>query len=199
MPVGDSITHGFQTGGPIAPGWRGALFAARPSWLSVGSQDDTLTISPTASRYHCGIDGQTTQQVIAAMPANWAATARKPDIVFLMLGIAQGVVSPISDVDYAANMATILNFMISQNPRLKIFLSGITNFPTTLGQPDLVALVHSYQAKLPALVAARAANVILVPETFMADDKYSDTDHPNDAGYAIMATTRINAATAAGL
>ncbi len=197
MDVGDSITHGYQTAGPVAPGWRGPLGAARPSWLSVGSQDDTLSISPTGSRYHCGIDGQLTTQVISAMTTDWAIP-RKPDIVFLMLGVAQAVLVPISNAAYAANMATIMDFYIAQNPRVVIFLSGLTNFPSTQ-DPALVAIVAGYASMLPALQAARSANVILVSETVMADDKFSDTTHPNTAGYAIMATTRINAAAAAGL
>ncbi len=207
--IGDSITDGF--GSTLGDGYRRGLSVLRPGWLSAGPVDDWAHLSPInhpeAIRYHDGVDGQTTQNVIAG----WTPGGAFPvipnlttlwglygsPVCFLMLGVAQALLSPISQVAFCANMQAIVDTIRGLTPNVRIFVGGPTNLPTGAAAGDK-ALVNQYRLFLPSAMGNRP-QVHYVPMPVLPDADFSDLSHPNDAGYAVITSTFNAAVTAAGL
>ena len=197
MPLGDSITFGF--GSTTGGGYRVDLFskavAAGKSITFVGSQSSgPATVSgkafPPRNEGHSGytIDDSASTKGISPL-VDQAIATYKPNIVLLMIGT--------NDMHYAldtANAPTRLGRLIDRittdAPGALVVVATI--IPANGAQN---ALGQTYNAAIPAIVQQRAQqgkHVVMV-DMFSAIKIWSfamftDSEHPNDAGYSTMAT-----------
>ena len=212
MPVGDSITYG--DGGTNA-GYRGFLYndltAAGNTFQFVGTTNGnpgSLPASPVNQTSHDGWPGWTTGDVLGTFQdisnngasgniSTWlsqlAAAGQSPTIITMMIGTNDFSRGGWSVAQGTANTAAIVNIAFSQDPGVKFLLATCTP-----RYDSSTAWVNSYNAGLANLVAqdqAAGDNIGLVDlnTNFPADGLSSDNLHPNDIGYAWMATQWTNA------
>ncbi len=187
LPFGDSITDGYNVPG----GYRIPLFstahAAGKHLTFVGSLvNGPTTVDGVAfPRNHEGHSGWTISQITDLVPS--PALNTMPHIVLLMIGTndmygsSSGVPAAVQRLD------ALLGKLVSAAPNALIVVAQIT----PLGDSGREALVRSYNAGLPAIVNARAAqgqHVVLVDQhTSFPTSDLADGTHPNSAGYARMA------------
>ena len=205
MPLGDSITDG-TAGSSIGGGYRVSLFdrahTAGKSITFVGSQSDGpatvdgLSFPPHHEGHSGYVIGGGSGPLsflpgIAPLVVN-ALTTYPPDIVTLMIGT-----NDMNDGDDVANapmrLADLIDSITTTSPHLLLVVAQITPSQTD----SLNTAIQTYNAAIPALVQARAAagkHVTMVDmyDAFTAGANYktadlSDSVHPNDAGYALMA------------
>lgn len=200
MPLGDSITYGYQS--PTLGGYRAPMFdtavKAGKSITFVGSQvsgPSTVAGMPFPQGNE-GYPGYTIadgggRMGIQALVQTEIATYQ-PHIVTLMIGT--------NDVDIQLDLAnapkrlgTLLDTILAADPDLLLVVAQIT--PT---QDDTENMrVRAYNAAIPALVTSRAKagkHIVLVDMygAITADASYK-TDylanalHPNDDGFAVIA------------
>lgn len=185
MPLGDSITRGFNPGASVPDalsiGYRASVYnTLRAAGLTidfVGSQsagDATLT-----DHDHEGHDGFTITSIRNGAPGWLAAT--NPQIVLLIAGtndIASG-----AQVAAPTQMGLLLDTIAATNPRIITFVGTIPGFDSS---GTLTGYAATYNAALPAVVAQRQAlgqHVTLVQMGTIA----TSGDHPTTAGYQTIA------------
>jgi uncharacterized repeat protein (TIGR02543 family) len=189
LPFGDSITDGYVT---VAGAYRIPLFstahAAGKHLTFVGSLvNGPTTVDGVAfPRNHEGHSGWTISQITALVPS--PALNTPPHVVLLMIGTndmygsSTGVPAAIQRLD------ALLGKLVSSAPNALIVVAQIT----PLGDAGREALVRSYNAGLPAIVNARAAqgqHVVLVDmHTNFPTSELADGTHPTSAGYTRMAS-----------
>jgi lysophospholipase L1-like esterase len=205
MPLGDSITDG-TAGSSIGGGYRVSLFhralTDHKTITFVGSgSDGPATVDgvafPPHHEGHSGFviggpsDPLSPLIGIAPLVVN-ALDTYHPNIVALMIGT-----NDMNLGDDVANapmrLGALIDSITTTDPRLLLVVAQI--IPS---QSDtLNTSIRAYNAAIPALVQARAMagkHVVTVDmyDAFTAIANYqaadlSDTLHPNDAGYAVMA------------
>jgi lysophospholipase L1-like esterase len=210
MPVGDSITWGYQstTGGGYRIALLEDIWAAGQEATFVG--DDTS--GPTTldgkpfPRNNEGFSGYTIDDA-PNIPASLggprkgiaplvppALIKHSPNVVTLMIGTND--MGTNNDVGNApARLAALIDSIVTTSPTALLVLAQIT--PT--GDSATNARIEAYNAAMPALVQARVSagkHVLLVDmySAFAADPNYltdymKDSLHPNDTGYALMGNT----------
>jgi lysophospholipase L1-like esterase len=196
LPLGDSITHGFASTDDA--GYRSQLFklivAASQKVTFVGSLTNgpTQVSGQTFPRSHEGHDGWTIDPGFSTYGAGGISSLvpspafnNSPHIVLLHIGT--------NDTGFmdAANMSTRLESLLDKiaqaSPTSLIVLAQIT----PLGYTN--AALTAYNAKIPGIVTSHAAkgqHIIGVDMSKMPvpADIGSDNVHPNDQGYAYMAS-----------
>ncbi len=195
MPLGDSITQGFgSSSGTGFAGYRNPLFR---NTLTVGKPLDLVgTVTPTPtfdiqafyfSANHEGHIGFTIADLAGVVDAAIAATV--PDIILLHIGTND---VPHPDIVTApARLASLIDQIHTDRLTAKVVLATIV--PSSDAGVNII--IDNYNAAMPAIVAARAAYCSLtdINAAFKAVPSYGtvllfDGVHPNDAGYAVMAT-----------
>ena len=203
MPLGDSITWGYgsTTGGGYRVGVFSQALAAGKSITFVGSQKTgPATVDgkpfPKGNEGHSGysIDDSAQTSGIAGAVTDDAIATYKPNIILLMIGT--------NDMHYAIDLANaptrlgkLLDEIISDAPASLLVVATIIAANGAQNTPT-----QAYDAAIPAVVQARVAqgkHVILV-DMYAAmkswsTSLYKDSEHPNDAGYTIMADTWYSA------
>ncbi|WP_437943272.1 SGNH/GDSL hydrolase family protein [Sorangium sp. So ce281] len=182
LPLGDSITVGLGFDG----GYRVELF-------HLATQDDhEVTFTGTQQmngpamvdgkpfpRNHEGISGETIEQIAKRIPMG---LREMPHIVLLHAGTNDMYREP-NGAD--TRLGALIDELIAEAPDALIVVSNIIPFPMGAGA------VNTYNAKIPALVEARAskgAHVLFVDQfKDFPTSELGDGVHPNKAGYARMA------------
>lgn len=195
LPLGDSITLGI--GSSDNAGYRSQLFklavAANQKLTFTGSQSggpnevsgkpfpknheghSGWTIDPGHSKYGSG--------GISSLIPN-PALSTQPNIILLMIG-TNDITSTDSPGMTANRLEGFLDKLVQAAPDALVVVAKIT--PVSYNSPDL----DNYNAKIPAIVEARAAkghHVVTVDMSKMPRSGLAqDGVHPNDQGYAFMA------------
>jgi lysophospholipase L1-like esterase len=147
--LGDSQTEGYPSGDPIAknPSYRVFLHErSNPSRASrvtmVGTKTDWYGLK------HDGVSGRTTTQLLAALPAWWAALVEKPTDVPLLIG-TNNIFFGISVATTKAELQSIIDTLNGFGVR--VWMSLI--LPRSDG---LAASVPTYNAQLATVTGAAA-------------------------------------------
>jgi autotransporter-associated beta strand protein len=218
MPVGDSITYG--NGGTNA-GYRGFLYndltASGNTFQFVGTTNGnpgSLPTSPVDQTYHDGWPGWTTGDVLGTFQdvsnngtsgniSTWltqlAGSGQSPTIITMMIGTNDSSRGGWSVATGTANTAAIINTAFNLDPGVRFLLAECTP-----RYDSSAAWVNAYNAGLVNLVAqdqAAGDNIGLVDlnTNFPSNGLTSDQLHPNDIGYAWMATQWSNAILGTGI
>ncbi len=196
LPFGDSITHGLQSSD--SGGYRSQLFklvvAAGQTLTFLGSQSagpDTVS-GVTFPKNHEGHDGYTvgpdkstygTPGLTSLIPSPAFSTI--PDIVLLHIG-TNDITSTTVASTTSTRLDALLTTIVGVAPKALIVVAQIT--PVGYTSADLT----SYNSKIPGIVqthAGQGQHMISVDMSKMpTSDLSSDNVHPNDQGYAYMAT-----------
>jgi lysophospholipase L1-like esterase len=188
LPLGDSITHGYNSTDDA--GYRSALFklavAANQSVTFIGSlSNGPGTVSAkTFPKNHEGHDGITVTGITGYVPPKKAFTTT-PHIVLLHIG-TNDMTSNADPTTTANQLDTLVSNLVQAAPDALIVVAKIV----PLGYSN--TNYNSYIAKIPDVVKAHASknqNVVLIDMSTLpaADIRGSGNVHPTDKGYADMA------------
>ncbi|WP_405824820.1 ricin-type beta-trefoil lectin domain protein [Streptomyces sp. NBC_00838] len=185
MPLGDSITHGFNVPGGYRINLWQHLAGGGYTVDFVGSQ---FNGPPELGDHdHQGHSGWRIDQLRSNIDG-WLAAS---DPRTIMLQIGTNDVNQNYDLANApARLSDLIDRILQQKPRIELFVATIT--PES--SPDLEARVKTFNAALPGIVDSKGPRVHLVDmykALTVAD--LADGVHPNAAGYAKMATVWYNA------
>lgn len=180
LPLGDSITDGFNTAG----GYRIELFSkARGDGKSVtfvgGKMNGPMTVAGEPfPRNHEGYSGNTIAQMDGLVPNILPADT---DIVLLHIG-TNDMRNPGGAPE---RLEALVDQILTALPESLLVLSNIIPFPSA------ASAVQTYNATIPPIVQERASagkHIIFVDQfgKFPASE-LPDTVHPSPAGYAVMA------------
>ena len=190
MPLGDSITHGFQSTDDA--GYRSRLYnsAIGTKIQFVGSLWNGEDPFPASERYHEGHDGA----VINAI-ANYAKNSlpARPNVVLLHAGTndmngAPGA-SPVSECP--GLIGNLIDEILQACPDATVIVAQI--IMSRVAQTE--ANREQYNAALPGIIDARASegkHVLLVNMDAVQDSDMFDQLHPDDTGYQKMADIWLN-------
>jgi fibronectin type 3 domain-containing protein/lysophospholipase L1-like esterase len=184
MPMGDSITWG--TGGNGGGGYRPplvqTLVAGRYSSDMVGSQRSGPAL--LYDRDHEGYRGYRIDQLAAAVPNQ--LTTYRPEFILLQIG-TNDVLQQFELEAAPARLSALIDLITDTRPSARLIVASIT----PLADPALDALARAYNAEIPGLVGAKAAEgrqvsfLDMYPVITTAD--LADGVHPNQGGYDKMA------------
>lgn len=188
LPLGDSITHGFNSTDDA--GYRSALFklavAAGQNITFIGSlSNGPSTISgKTFPKTHEGHDGISVSGITGYVPPK-KAFSTTPHIVLLHIG-TNDMTSSADPTTTANQLDTLISNLVEAAPSALIVVAKIV----PLGYSN--NNYNSYIAKIPDLVKAHAAknqNVVMVDMSTLpsSDIRGSGNVHPTDKGYSDMA------------
>jgi len=188
LPLGDSITHGYNSGDDA--GYRSALFklavAANQNVTFIGSlSNGPGTVSgKNFPKMHEGHDGITVTGITGYVPPK-KAFSTTPHIVLLHIG-TNDMTSNADPTTTANQLDTLISNIVQAAPDALIVVAKIV--PLGFGNSSYT----SYIAKIPDVVKAHASknqNVVMVDmSTLPASDIRGSGDvHPTDKGYADMA------------
>ena len=181
MPMGDSITAGYQSS--TGDGYRGPLFNQLASQVGtldfVGSQiDGTMADSSNEGHYGYKIAD------IAGL-ATGVVQSYRPNIILLHIG-SNDLNSTHAVGNTPQQLASLIDQIVAAEPDATLLVAQLipSQYPAT------ESAIEAYNAQIPAIVQARVAkgeHVAVVSMDNLPASDYADTLHPNDAGYAQMA------------
>ena len=188
LPLGDSITHGYNSGDDA--GYRSALFklvvAANQQVTFVGSQSNgPSTVSgQTFPKNHEGHDGITATDLSGYVPPKKAFSST-PHVVLLHIG-TNDMTSNADPTTTANQLDTLVTNLVQAAPDALVVVAKIV----PLGYSN--TNYNQYIAKIPDLVKAHASkneHVVLVDMSTLpsSDIRGGGNVHPTDKGYADMA------------
>jgi lysophospholipase L1-like esterase len=178
MPMGDSITWG--QGSSTNSGYRG------PLWLRLSNEGGyapdfvgTQRVGTIGDPDNEGHRGWQIDQ-LQANATTWITTYQ-PDVVLLHIGTNDMYRN--YQVDMAPDrLSALIDQILAARPGIYVLVAKI--IPSTNAGAQL--RINAYNAKIPAIVAARGDHVRMVDTTNLASADLVDQLHPNDAGYAKM-------------
>lgn len=189
MPLGDSITDGFNVPG----GYRIDL------WRQLGAGGYTADFvgsgfnGPAAlgDHDHQGHSGWRIDQ----LHANIVTWLRNTNPHTVLLHIGTNDMNQNYDVANApARLSALIDRILANAPGVELFVAQIT--PES--NPTLEARVQAYNAAIPAIVAGKGSRVHLVDmHSPLTTADLADGVHPNAAGYDKMARVWFDALRAA--
>lgn len=182
MPLGDSITDGFNVPGGYRIKLWDDLAAGRYSVDFVGS----LSNGPGAlgDRNHEGRSGWRIEQINDNVK-NWLGT-HNPEIVLLLIG-TNDMLQNYQVAQAPARLATLIDSIVAGAPERRIILATIP----PASDPARNQRIVQYNSALPGLVAEKASQGVLISlvdmygATTVAD--LADGVHPSLAGYDKLA------------
>ncbi|GIJ45250.1 hypothetical protein Val02_21360 [Virgisporangium aliadipatigenens] len=184
MPLGDSITDGFNVPGGYRIDLLPKLTAAGYQVDFVGSQSN----GPAAltDREHEGHSGWRIDQIDANI-VSWLRTYT-PRTVLLHIG-TNDIIQNAGGA--STRLANLVDRITATAPEARVFVATIVPLPSS------ASAVSAYNATIPGMVQARAnagKHVYLV-DMFgaLGANDLADGVHPNAGGYAKMATAWYNA------
>ncbi|WP_216328905.1 DUF4038 domain-containing protein [Deinococcus aestuarii] len=182
MPLGDSITDGYNVPGGYRIELLGRLSARAPGVNLVGSLQNGP--SSLADRDHEGHSGWRIDE-LAAQVDGWLDRAQ-PDVVLLMIG-TNDIIQNRDLTRAPARLGALLDQISARRPSARVLVSSLP----PLQNPDENRRVAAYNAALPALVASRAAqgkkiSFVNVGATLTLAD-LADGVHPTAGGYGKLA------------
>lgn len=188
MPLGDSITHGFNSSDDA--GYRSGLFklavAAGQNITFIGSVTNgpsTVSDKPFP-KTHEGHDGISVSGIMGYVPPKKAFPST-PHIVLLHIG-TNDMTSNADPTATANQLDTLIGNLVDAAPDALIVVAKIV----PLGYSN--NNYNSYIAKIPGIVDARAAkkqDVVMVDMSTLpgSDIRGNGNVHPTDKGYSDMA------------
>lgn len=212
LPLGDSITDGYQVPGGYRTELYERLTNAGVSFAFVGSQTDNPTAPLTAGGqvHHEGHSGYRTDQIYNNLEGTdgtagnnggyWiiggngtGRSAISPDIVLLHIGTNDRTQGEPPSTMYA-KLVILLNDLKADLPNAKVFVASLIprtdNATYETGQ-------QTYNAMIPALVASLGTNFHFVDlHSVVTPAEVADGNsgvHPDQAGYDAMGDAWFNA------
>ncbi|WP_330172712.1 SGNH/GDSL hydrolase family protein [Streptomyces sp. NBC_01498] len=185
MPLGDSITDGFNVPGGYRVNLWQHLASGGYAVDFVGSQ---FNGPPELGDHdHQGHSGWRIDQLRSNIDG-WLAAS---DPRTIMLQIGTNDVNQNYDVANApARLSGLIDRILQQKPQVQLFVATIT--PES--SPDLEARVRTFNAALPGIVNSKGPQVHLVDMySALTVADLADGVHPNAGGYAKMAGVWYNA------
>lgn len=181
MPIGDSITSGFQSS--TGNGYRGALWNTLVNQGNqtdfVGSLRDGTTFDPD----HEGHSGYRIDQI--ASLATSAVATYQPNIVTLHVGSNDmGQNYQLSSAP--ARLASLIDQILAASPNTTVIVAQLI----CNADPAVQARINAYNNQIPAIVQARVnagKHVYMVSMSSLNTGDLYDGLHPNDNGYQKMA------------
>jgi len=188
LPLGDSITLGVGfNGGYRVELFRKALAAKKKITFTGSMSNGPATVDGVAfPKNHEGRPAWKIGQLLPIIPS--PAMQQKPHIVLLMAG-TNDVARPANVANAPNQLGELIDKISANAPDALIVVANL--IPMTFSD------VRSFNAAIPAVVAARAAagkHVKLVDMfTGFSTSMLGDGVHPNQQGYARMATVWYDA------
>ncbi|RDW64132.1 hypothetical protein BP5796_10634 [Coleophoma crateriformis] len=181
LPLGDSITYG--TDSTDGNGYRQNLETLVEATTPV-NYIGSVQAGSMSDNDNEGHPGFTITQIGAQAVQDFTAT---PDVVLLMAG-TNDVLQGLNLSTAPDRLSTLIDQLITGMPKAAILVATLTPLTT----PSYEALRETYNAALPAIVAAKVSAgslVQLVDMSNVTDAQIASADgiHPNDAGYVTMA------------
>jgi len=181
MPLGDSITDGFNIPGGYRIGLWQRLVADGYRIDFTGTQSNGP--ASLGDRDHEGHSGWRIDQIDANI-VNWLLT-QTPRTVLLHIGTNDMIQNP---TNAAGRLATLINRITSTAPRAEVFVA------TIIPLPMLDSTVRAFNAAIPDIVRAAGPRVHLVDMyNALTSADLADGVHPNATGYDKMAAAWYNA------
>jgi len=188
LPLGDSITHGFNSTDDA--GYRSALFklavAANQQVTFIGSlSNGPSTVSgQTFPKNHEGHDGITVMGITGYVPPQ-KAFSTTPHVVLLHIG-TNDMTSNANPTTTANQLDTLVTNLVQAAPDALVVVAKIVPLGYSNTNYD------QYLAKIPDIVQAHASkneHVIMVDMSTLpsSDIRGNGNVHPTDKGYADMA------------
>ncbi|HYQ17863.1 MAG TPA: GDSL-type esterase/lipase family protein [Polyangiaceae bacterium] len=188
LPLGDSITHGFNSTDDA--GYRSALFklavAANQKVTFIGSLSNgpTTVSTQTFPKNHEGHDGISVTGITDYVPPKKAFTTA-PHIVLLHIG-TNDMTSNANPTTTASQLDTLLTNIVQAAPDALVVVAKIVPLGYSNTNYD------QYIAKIPDVVKTHASkneHVIMVDMSALpgSDIRGNGNVHPTDKGYADMA------------
>ena len=182
MPMGDSITAGYLSS--TGNGYRGPLYTTLAGQVGtetfVGSQSDGTMSDP----YNEGYFGYQIAQITAL--ATGELNIYRPNIITLHIG--SNDLNENYEVSTAPQrLATLIDEIIAAQPDATLLVAQLIINANATTEARIV----TYNAQIPAIVQARAnqgKHIAVVSMSALTTADLSDGLHPNDGGYAKMAT-----------
>jgi len=188
LPLGDSITHGYNSTDDA--GYRSALFklavAANQKVTFIGSvSNGPSTVSgQTFPKTHEGHDGISVTGIAGYVPPKKAFTTT-PHIVLLHIG-TNDMTSNANPTTTASQLDTLVTNIVQAAPDALVVVAKIVPLGYSNTNYD------QYLAKIPDVVKAHASkneHVVMVDMSTLpgSDIRGNGNVHPTDKGYADMA------------
>ncbi|MDH6109358.1 lysophospholipase L1-like esterase [Kitasatospora sp. MAP12-15] len=188
MPLGDSITAGYQSS--TWNGYRGPLYdqvAAQSRYRVnfVGTQQFGSMADPDNE----GHSGAVIDQITSGVDG-WL-TADQPDVVLLDIG-ANDLNNNVDPTHAGDRLATLVNRIFADRPAVTVIMQGV--IPTSPGLQTLAAQYNGQARQLESTeqAAGRHFRFVDAPSLIPVGQpsaEMADGLHPNDAGYVKLAQT----------
>ncbi|WP_392665171.1 putative Ig domain-containing protein [Amaricoccus sp. B4] len=184
MPLGDSITQGYDTkGGYRLPLWQ-SLVDNHGLWVDFVGAYTSNSAPSLLDINHQGYVGITAQTVLSNIDS--IATANPHDIALLLLGTNEVLHQSNSESTVPGRLLGIMRALEAHNPDVKIFLGTLLDIDNASDQ----AKVDAINAQLPSIVATakgEGIDVTLVDNSNITTADLYDDIHPTPAGAAKLA------------
>lgn len=190
MPLGDSITNGVGStnvkGGYRYPLWQKYTDSGLKVDM-VGTQAAGNPNLPPESR-HCGYSGWRIDQLLTQIDS-WM-TGSNPQFILLHIG-TNDILQNYDIANAPQRLEQLIDKIMATKPTVQLYVASIVRSNNGSTESKTVA----YNAALQTIVESKGANVHFVDmhAQLLSTDISSDNVHPNDSGYAKMATTWFNA------
>lgn len=181
MPIGDSITAGYQS--TTGNGYRGPLYSELVNQGDaldfVGSQRSGVMFDPDNEGYY----GDRIDQISGLI--NGELALYQPNVVLLHIGTNDlGQNYQVSTAP--ARLAALIDQIIAADPGVTVLVAQVV----CNSDPTVEARIVSYNNQIPAIVQARVnagKHVYTVSMSALTTADLNDGLHPSDGGYQKMA------------
>ena len=188
MPLGDSITDGFNVPGGYRITLKPKLDAGGYATDFVGTQSNGP--ASLTDREHQGLTGWRIDQLDANI-VTWLQQTT-PDTVLLHIG-TNDMIQAVDLANAPARLGGLIDKITATRPAAQVLVASVV----PLGTASQEANVLAYNAAIPGVVQARASagkHVHFVDmHAALTPADLADGIHPSEAGYAKMATVWYDA------
>jgi lysophospholipase L1-like esterase len=202
IKAGDSIT--YATGSALTNGWRLSFTQALVAGRAVMAVGSDRTASTAFGDLMTGGTGQETDEILALLTVD--IPLYRPDLVVIIAGTNDSnhrtapSGTPPTQAQSVANISSMLD--LAQTYGAKVVL-GCPLTPNTVGAYDtaiqaqdaaILAMIAAHPWYLAGYVALADLRAAIQSVPSWATAAMDDATHPNDTGYAPMATALSTAA-----
>lgn len=191
MPLGDSITSGQHSVGPVPGAYRIQLWknlvAEGLTVDFVGSQSNGST--ELGDKDHEGTSGININQLDKRLSDQGLLETYRPDLVLLMVGINNTTSTNVGAVDgIISALGRLIDTIARRAPQSHIVVSSITPVNPTVHGDYRAQLIKDYNTLLPGLISSKArqgrkVSFVDVGGKLSVSDLNPDGIHPTAAGY----------------